>query len=108
MSKLSTTEDAEDTEERLFCVSQFLTAALAEPSVGIVHGSAIRAGTIDRRRVAVLEARVEIALDLFSVSRAGVELTHQSDRARAQPPRHLLPVGIGQLSHRPIALELFD
>src|SRR5712691_13358854 len=50
----------------------------------------------------------EVALDLLAITRARIELPHQPAGARTQPARHVLPVGVGQLSHRAIEFELFD
>ena len=53
------------------------------------------------------EAATQLLLDRAGVT-AGIELTHQSDRARAQPDAHLVEVALRDLLHREVELELLD
>jgi hypothetical protein len=50
----------------------------------------------------------EIALYLIAVVGSCVELSHQASRAGPKPAGHFRPVGVRQLPHRAIELELFD
>ena len=50
----------------------------------------------------------QIFFDPLAVPGAGIELTHQARGPCPQSSRHLLPVRLGQLPHRPIEFEFFD
>src|SRR5204863_6160116 len=86
--------------------SKSVPAVLTELRIPFVLRPAVSAEVSARRggRCRLGQALREIALDLLAVAAAGVELLHQPGRARAQAARHLLPVGVGQLSHGPIEL----
>ena len=49
-----------------------------------------------------------VTLDHLLIDRRAFELAHQPHRARAQPVAHLDEVGLGDLPHRPIELQLLD
>src|SRR5581483_3026147 len=90
--------------------SELLSTGLAVTGIGVVPGPTRRARPRGRRSLVDVhgrrpappwaldwtsgEAPRELALDLLAVARAGVQLAHQARRARAQAPRHLLPVGL--------------
>ncbi len=89
------------------------SASLAVPQDGHVPGrigvDGRRMGRRRGRRGHAAHARREFPFDQRAVAGAvGVELPEQPGRPRAQPPRHLVEVGVGDLPHRAVELHFLD
>jgi hypothetical protein len=83
---------------------------LAKPRVAVVRRTA-RTARVGRRRCSrfvVAETFGQVALDLSSVTCAGVELPNQPSGTGAQSARHLPPVRLRELPHCAVEFEFLD
>ena len=73
-----------------------------------VLGAAIARRPADGRPSIATSRVAQLLLDLVAIAAARVELLHQPERAAAQPRAHLLEIGLRDLLHRVVELELLD
>src|SRR5947209_10391464 len=92
-------------------LSKLDATTFTEPRVCIVDGRARGTGRHGSRLLwtrGFAQSPREVAFDLITVPRAGIELPHQACGPRAEATGHVPPVRFGHLPHRAIELELLD